>query len=84
MIPLGDASRRPLNIPINTTLIIAATSFVFLLELAGGDESINRRSLVSASTMAGQDTITVLTAMFMHTNWATSSSSGSLNVKSKL
>jgi membrane associated rhomboid family serine protease len=70
MIPLGDASRRPLNFPIVTTLIIAANAFVFLLELAGGDSFINRWSLVPADIVAGQNWITILTAMFMHAGWA--------------
>ena len=35
MIPLGDASRRPLKFPIVTFLLIAANALVFMLELAG-------------------------------------------------
>ena len=34
MIPLGDASRRSLSFPIVTTLIIAANTLVFLMEIA--------------------------------------------------
>ena len=70
MIPLGDASRRPLRFPIVTALLIAANTLVFLMELAGGDAFINRWSLVPADIMAGQNWITVLTAMFMHAGWA--------------
>jgi membrane associated rhomboid family serine protease len=70
MIPLGDSSRRPLNFPIVTALVIAANTFVFLLELAGGDTFINRWSLVPADIMAGRNWITILTAMFMHAGWA--------------
>ena len=70
MIPLGDASRRPLRFPIATVLIITANALVFLLELAGGDTFINRWSMVPAHIMAGQDWITILTAMFMHAGWA--------------
>ena len=55
MIPIGDASRRPLNFPIVTTLIIAANAFAFLLELAGGDAFINRWSLVPADIVAGKN-----------------------------
>lgn len=70
MIPLGDASRRPLKFPIATTLLIAANALVFLMELAGGDTFINRWSLVPADIIAGRNWITILTAMFMHAGWA--------------
>ena len=70
MIPLGDASRRPVNFPIVTVFIIAANALVFLLELVLGDTFINRWSLVPADIMAGQNWITILTAMFMHAGWA--------------
>jgi membrane associated rhomboid family serine protease len=70
MIPLGDASRRPLRFPIVTTLIIAANALVFLIELAGGDTFINRWSLVPADIIVGRNWITILTAMFMHAGWA--------------
>ena len=70
MIPLGDASRRPLNFPIVTVLIIAANAFVFVLELLGGDAFVSRWSLVPANIVAGRDWITILPAMFMHGGWA--------------
>jgi membrane associated rhomboid family serine protease len=70
MIPLGDASRRPINFPIMTALIITANALVFLLELAGGNAFIIRWSLVPADIMAGHNWITILTAMFMHAGWA--------------
>jgi membrane associated rhomboid family serine protease len=70
MIPLGDASRRPLKFPMVTALLIAANAVVFLLELVGGDAFINRWSLVPADIMAGRNWITILTAMFMHAGWA--------------
>ena len=54
MIPLGDASRRPLRFPIVTALLIAANTLVFLMELAGGDTFINRWSLVPAEIIAGR------------------------------
>jgi len=69
MIPLGDASRRPISFPIMTLLIIAANGLVFLLELVGGDPFINRWSLVPANIVAGHDWITILTSMFMHAGW---------------
>lgn len=69
MIPLGDASRRPLRFPLATVVVIALNIFVFLFELVGGDAFINRWSLVPASIVAGQAWITILTAMFMHAGW---------------
>jgi membrane associated rhomboid family serine protease len=69
MIPLGDASRRPIGFPIVTLAIIGANAFVFILELLGGDAFINRWSLVPAHIVAGKDWITILTSMFMHAGW---------------
>ncbi len=69
MIPLGDASRRPLGFPIVTVFIIVVNALVFLLELAGGDAFITRWSLVPADIVAGRNWITILTAMFMHAGW---------------
>src|SRR5258708_7186622 len=37
MIPLSDASRRPVHFPILTICIILTNLFVFALELTGGD-----------------------------------------------
>jgi membrane associated rhomboid family serine protease len=69
MIPLGDADRRPLRLPLITALIIGANVLVFLLELAGGDAFVNRWSLVPADIVAGRNWITILTSMFMHAGW---------------
>jgi membrane associated rhomboid family serine protease len=69
MIPLGDASRRPINFPIMTAAILAANAVMFMFELLGGDGFINRWSMVPANIIAGQDWITILTAMFMHAGW---------------
>jgi membrane associated rhomboid family serine protease len=69
MIPLSDASRRPVRFPIATVTIIAINGFVFVLELIGGDDFINRWSLVPADIVAGHNWITILTAMFMHAGW---------------
>ncbi len=69
MIPLSDASRRPLRFPIVTVLLVVANGLVFLLELAGGDAFINRWSLVPADIVTGRNWITILTAMFMHAGW---------------
>jgi membrane associated rhomboid family serine protease len=69
MIPISDSSRRPLHVPIMTLLIILANAGVFLLELAGGNAFVNQWSVIPAHITAGQDWITVLTAMFMHAGW---------------
>ena len=69
MIPLGDASRRPINFPIITTMIILANGLMFIFELIGGDAFINHWSLVPADIAAGMNWITILTAMFMHAGW---------------
>jgi membrane associated rhomboid family serine protease len=69
MIPLGDVSRKSRRFPIITILIILANFAVFVLELQNGDAFIQRWSLVPAHVAAGQDLITVLTALFMHAGW---------------
>jgi len=69
VIPLGDASRRPLRFPLATVLVIAVNFLVFFFELAGGDTFINRWSMVPADIIAGRNWITILSAMFMHAGW---------------
>lgn len=69
MIPLSDASRRPLHWPFVTMLIILVNGLVFLLELAAGDAFINQWSLVPAQVLAGHNLVTLLTSMFMHSGW---------------
>ncbi|HEV3059549.1 MAG TPA: rhomboid family intramembrane serine protease [Vicinamibacterales bacterium] len=66
MIPLSDASRRPLHLPIVATLIIASNIFVFLLEISGGEEFVSQWAVVPAAITAGHNWITLLTAMFLH------------------
>jgi membrane associated rhomboid family serine protease len=70
MIPLGDVSRRPTNFPIITLTIIVINAIVFILELTNGDAFVNRWSVIPANIAAGRDTITLLTAMFMHGSWS--------------
>jgi membrane associated rhomboid family serine protease len=69
MIPLSDASRRPVRFPVATVSIIGVNFIVFFFELTGGDPFINRWSLVPADIVAGRNWITILTAMFMHAGW---------------
>ena len=69
MIPLGDASRRPVHFPIVTALIILVNGFVFFLELVGGDAFVTTWSAIPADIVAGHDWITILTSMFLHGSW---------------
>jgi membrane associated rhomboid family serine protease len=69
MIPLGDATRKTRRFPIATLLVILANAVVFFMELQNGEAFIQRWSLVPAHVAAGQDLVTILTAMFMHAGW---------------
>lgn len=68
-IPLRDISRRPTHRPVITVSIIAINVLVFFVELAGGNAFIEQWSVIPAHIVAGQDWITILTAMFMHAGW---------------
>jgi len=70
MIPLSDASRRPVHFPIVTTCIILTNLSVFALELKGGNAFVLRWSAIPANIVSGHDWITILTAMFMHASWS--------------
>jgi membrane associated rhomboid family serine protease len=70
VIPLTDASRRPVNMPVVTIGIIVANFIVFGLELAGGDAFVLKWSAIPAHISAGQDLITLFTAMFLHGGWS--------------
>jgi membrane associated rhomboid family serine protease len=66
MIPLTDASRRPVNFPVVTLALILTNFVVFLLELVGGEPFILRWALVPADIVAGHNWQTLLSSMFMH------------------
>jgi len=70
LIPLTDASRRPVRIPIVTACIILTNFVVFVFELRGGDAFVLKWSAIAAHITAGHDWITILTAMFMHGSWS--------------
>jgi membrane associated rhomboid family serine protease len=70
MIPLSDASRRPVNFPIVTTLIIVVNVLVFITELTAGDAFVTKWSMIPADIVAGKNLITILTSMFMHGSWS--------------
>jgi membrane associated rhomboid family serine protease len=70
LIPLSDASRRPVQLPVVTAFIIAVNVFVFLLELMRGDAFVMQWSVIPAQIISGHRWGTVLTAMFMHGSWS--------------
>ena len=70
LIPLSDASRRPVRTPVCTGLIIVVNVLVFLLELTRGEAFVTQWSLVPAQITSGHHWITILTAMFMHGSWS--------------
>lgn len=70
LIPLTDASRRPVHIPVVTGGIILANFIVFGLELARGDAFVLQWSAIPAQITAGHHWITVFTAMFLHGSWS--------------
>jgi len=70
LIPLTDASRRPVHFPIVTACIILANFIVWGLELNGGDAFVLKWSAVPADITSGHHWITILTAMFLHGSWS--------------
>jgi len=70
LIPLSDASRRPVRMPVVTGLIIFVNVCVFLLELARGDAFVTQWSVIPAQITSGHHWITIFTAMFMHGSWS--------------
>jgi membrane associated rhomboid family serine protease len=70
LIPLGDASRRPVRVPVVTILIILVNVFVFFQELMGGEAFVMQWSAIPDQIISGHRFITILTAMFMHASWS--------------
>jgi rhomboid family protein len=70
LIPLSDASRRPVSVPLCTALIIVVNGLVFLLELSRGEAFVTQWSVVPSQITSGHHWITILTAMFMHGSWS--------------
>ena len=69
MIPLKDIDRRPSRFPAITTLIIGLNTLVFMFELVNGPDFVARWSYRPSEIVAGQNLITLLTAMFVHGGW---------------
>ena len=70
LIPLTDASRRPVHFPIVTISIIIVNFLVFGLELSGGEPFVLKWAAVPVNITTGHHWITILTAMFMHGSWS--------------
>jgi rhomboid family protein len=70
LIPLTDASRRPVRTPVCTAIIVVVNVFVFILELTRGDAFVIQWSAVPAQITSGHHWITILTAMFLHGSWS--------------
>jgi membrane associated rhomboid family serine protease len=70
MIPLNDVSRRPVRFPIVTALLIGVNGVVFIAELMGGDDFVNKWALIPANVTSGTGLITIFTSMFMHASWS--------------
>ena len=70
VIPLSDASRRPLHFPMATTLIIAINVVTFVAEVTRGEAFVLKWSAVPADIVGGHHWITILTAMFLHGSWS--------------
>jgi membrane associated rhomboid family serine protease len=70
LVPLGDASRRPVRVPVVTAVIIVLNVIVFVLELMRGDAFVMQWSAIPAQIVSGHHWITILTAMFMHGSWS--------------
>jgi len=69
LIPLGDASRRPRQFAVITTVIIVVNVLVFLKELSHGDAFVWAWSVEPIRIVHGHHLITLLTSMFMHASW---------------
>jgi len=66
VIPLGDASRRPVRFPLVTVGLVVANLFAFAWEIGASDEAITAFAVVPAQLMHGHGWMTPLTAMFLH------------------
>jgi membrane associated rhomboid family serine protease len=70
LVPLTDASRRPVRIPVVTAVLILINAIVFGMELMHGDPFVLQWAAVPAQIIYGHRWITILTAMFMHASWS--------------
>ena len=71
MLPIGDDNSQRRLIPVVTWLLVAVNIFVFLIELAGGNNFVYSWAFTPAyfSSNPGLYFITIFTSMFMHGGW---------------
>ncbi|HVU46932.1 MAG TPA: rhomboid family intramembrane serine protease, partial [Terracidiphilus sp.] len=69
LIPLGDASRKPVRMPVMTGLIIAINVLVFFEELLHGNAFVARWSAIPVLITSGHGLVTLITATFLHGGW---------------
>jgi len=73
MIPIGDDQVRGARFPIVNIVLVVINVIVFLYEVtldpAAAQDFINQWGVIPVSILAGQDLITLITAMFMHGGW---------------
>jgi membrane associated rhomboid family serine protease len=70
LVPLTDASRRPVRIPVVTAVLILVNAIVFGMELTHDDPFVLQWAAIPAQIVYGHRWITILTAMFMHASWS--------------
>ena len=71
MFPIGDDDSQRRSFPVVTYALIGLNVLVFLLELGGGDQFIEKWAFIPSRFSAdpfGQ-VATIFTAMFMHAGW---------------
>src|SRR5215468_4341686 len=71
MFPIGDDDSQRRSFPVVTYALIGLNALVFLLELGGGDQFIEKWAFIPSRFSAdpfGQ-VATIFTAMFMHGGW---------------
>jgi membrane associated rhomboid family serine protease len=69
MVPLSDASRRPVHFPAMTLAIITAKLLNFHLELVHGGAFVRQWAFIPAHISPQRDLFTVLTVMFLRAGW---------------
>jgi membrane associated rhomboid family serine protease len=69
MIPLGDASRRPLSFPVVTAGLITINCFVFRPRVDRWRRFRLRVFRGATDVVSRQHLYTVFTSMFMHARW---------------
>ncbi|HTW77931.1 MAG TPA: rhomboid family intramembrane serine protease [Terracidiphilus sp.] len=69
LIPLGDASRRSRISAGVTIFFIIINSWVFFLEILGGNRFVHAWSVIPIRVTHGHHAVTLLTSMFMHAGW---------------